>query len=126
MHLPAEPSERLSGGASVSNRPIIFVVEDEEDIARLISHNLQAAGFEVQSFVSGASDRTEAVRDLASLFLLDVMLPGIDGVGLCRQFRKPPALSAIPIICLAAKTPKADRVRGLELGGDDYIPKPFS
>jgi len=58
---------------------MIFVVEDDEDIARLISHNLQAAGFEVQSFVSGVSVLTEAVRDLPSLFLLDVMLPGIDG-----------------------------------------------
>ena len=113
MHLPAEPSERLSGGPSLSNRPIIFVVEDEEDIARLISHNLQAAGFEVQSFVSGASVLTEAVRELPSLFLLDVMLPGTDGFELCRQIRQTPALSAIPIIFLTAKTSEADRVKGL-------------
>src|SRR5437879_11239096 len=126
MHLPAEPSERLSGGASLSNRPIIFVVEDEEDIARLISHNLQAAGFEVQSFVSGASVLTEAVRESPSLFLLDVMLPGTDGFELCRQIRQTQALSAIPIIFLTAKTSEADRVKGLELGGDDYITKPFS
>jgi two-component system phosphate regulon response regulator PhoB len=127
MHLPAEPSERISGpGTSLPYRPTIFVVEDDEDIARLISHNLQAAGFEVQSFVSGASVLTEAVRDLPSLFLLDVMLPGIDGFELCRQIRQTPALSAIPIIFLTAKTSEADRVRGLELGGDDYITKPFS
>jgi len=126
MHLPAEPSERLSGDASLSNRPIIFVVEDEEDIARLISHNLQAAGFEVQSFVSGSSVLTEAVRESPSLFLLDVMLPGLDGFELCRQIRQTPALSVIPIIFLTAKTSEADRVKGLELGGDDYITKPFS
>src|ERR1700746_1359083 len=127
MHLPAEPSERISGPAtSLPYRPTIFVVEDDEDIARLISHNLQGAGFEVQSFVSGASVLTEAVRDLPSLFLLDVMLPGIDGFELCRQIRQTPALSAIPIIFLTAKTSEADRVKGLELGGEDYITKPFS
>src|ERR1700751_319793 len=126
MHLPAEPSERLNGGAALPYRPIIFVVEDEEDIARLISHNLQAAGFEVQSFVSGASVLTEAVRESPSLFLLDVMLPGTDGFELCRQIRQTPALSAIPIIFLTAKTSESDRVKGVELGGDDYITKPFS
>ena len=127
MHLPAESYER-TGGASrpESVRPVIYVVEDEEDIARLISHNLQAAGFEVQSFVSGASVLTEAVQEMPALFLLDVMLPGSDGFELCRHIRQTPALSAIPIIFLTAKTSEADRVKGLELGGDDYITKPFS
>jgi len=113
-------------GTSLPHRPMIFVIEDDEDIARLISHNLRADGFEVQSFASGASVLTEAVRDLPSLFLLDVMLPGIDGFELCRQIRQTLALSAIPIIFLTAKTSEADRVKGLELGGDDYITKPFS
>lgn len=127
MHLPAEPSERIgSTGPSLPYRPVVFVVEDEEDIAHLISLNLQASGFEVQSFVSGASVLTEAVRALPSLFLLDVMLPGIDGFELCRQIRQTPSLSAIPVIFLTAKTSEADRVKGLELGGDDYITKPFS
>ncbi|HVN20868.1 MAG TPA: response regulator transcription factor [Dongiaceae bacterium] len=127
MHLPAESSERTgSTGAPLPIRPVIFVVEDDEDIARLISHNLQAAGFEVQSFVSGASVLTEAVREMPTLFLLDVMLPGTDGFELCRQIRQTPALSAIPIIFLTAKTSEADRIKGLELGGDDYITKPFS
>src|ERR1700751_3685988 len=127
MHLPAEPSERINApGASLPFRPIIFVVEDEEDIARLISHNLQAAGFEVQSFVSGASVLTEAMREMPDLFLLDVMLPGADGFELCRHIRQTPALSATPIIFLTAKTSEADRIKGLELGGDDYITKPFS
>jgi two-component system phosphate regulon response regulator PhoB len=126
MHLPAEASERTTGANSLPYRPIIFVVEDDGDIARLISHNLQAAGFEVQSFISAASVLTEAVRELPSLFLLDVMLPGADGFELCRQIRLTPALSAIPIIFLTAKTSECDRVKGLELGGDDYITKPFS
>jgi two-component system phosphate regulon response regulator PhoB len=126
MHLPAEPSERVTGANSLPYRPIIFVVEDDEDIARLISHNLQAAGFEVQSFINAASVLTEAVRELPSLFLLDVMLPGTDGFELCRQIRQTPVLSVIPIIFLTAKTSESDRVKGLELGGDDYITKPFS
>src|ERR1700747_110453 len=127
MHFPAEPSERILGnGASGQIRPLIFIVEDEEDIARLISHNLQAAGFDVQSFVSGGSVVPEAVREMPSLFLLDVMLPGADGFALCRQIRQTPALSSTPIIFLTAKTAEADRVKGLELGGDDYITKPFS
>jgi DNA-binding response OmpR family regulator len=127
MHLPAAPSQRpATTGNPASFRPLIFVVEDEEDIARLISHNLQAAGFEVQSFVSGTSVLTEALRDMPALFLLDVMLPGADGFELCRHIRQTPALSATPIIFLTAKTAEADRVKGLELGGDDYITKPFS
>lgn len=106
--------------------PVIFIVEDDADIARLISHNLKIAGFEVQSFVSGASVLSEAVRDQPALFLLDVMLPGSDGFELCRHIRQTPVLSATPIIFLTAKTAEADRVKGLELGGDDYITKPFS
>src|SRR5579863_569283 len=127
MHFPSEPSERVfNPGATAPLRPVIFVVEDEEDIARLIAHNLQAAGFGVQSFVSGASVLTEAMRELPAMFLLDVMLPGTDGFELCRHIRQTPALSATPIIFLTAKTSEADRVKGLELGGDDYITKPFS
>ena len=127
MHQPVQIHERTgSPGGAASFRPVIFVVEDEEDIARLISHNLQAAGFEVQSFVSGASVLTEAVRQMPALFLLDVMLPGTDGFELCRHIRQTPALSGTPIIFLTAKTEEADRVKGLEMGGDDYITKPFS
>lgn len=127
MQLPSDSYEHTQGvGISGAARPLVFVVEDEEDIARLISHNLQAAGFEVQSFVDGASVVSEALRELPALFLLDVMLPGADGFDLCRQVRQTPVLSATPIIFLTARTSEADRVKGLELGGDDYITKPFS
>lgn len=115
-----------AAGLAGSARPLVFVVEDEEDIARLISHNLQAAGFEVLSFVSGGSVVSEALREMPALFLLDVMLPGTDGFEICRQIRQTPVLSSTPIIFLTAKTAEADRVKGLELGGDDYITKPFS
>jgi DNA-binding response OmpR family regulator len=127
MHSPIGSHEAVGeAGIAVVSRGLVFVVEDEEDIARLISHNLQAAGFDVQSFVSGASVVSEALRDTPSLFLLDVMLPGADGFELCRQIRQTPALSSTPVIFLTAKTAEADRVKGLELGGDDYITKPFS
>ena len=127
MHLPMGSYEPrgAAAGAGVP-RPLVFVVEDEEDIARLISHNLQAAGFHVQSFVNGASVVSEALREMPSLFLLDVMLPGADGFEICRQIRQTASLSATPIIFLTAKTAEADRVKGLEMGGDDYITKPFS
>ncbi|HUO25832.1 MAG TPA: response regulator transcription factor [Candidatus Aquilonibacter sp.] len=121
------PYELASDVGVVSTpRFLVFVVEDDEDIARLISHTLQAAGFDVQSFVGSNSVIPEALREAPSLFLLDVMLPGQDGFDLCRQIRQTPSLSVIPVIFLTAKTTEADRVKGLELGGDDYITKPFS
>ena len=127
MQLPGESYQRPNASSRMdAARPVIFIVEDDEDIARLISHNLQAAGFEVQSFVSGASVLGTAIREMPALFLLDIMLPGTDGFELCRHIRQTPMLSSIPIIFLTAKTAEADRVKGLELGGDDYITKPFS
>lgn len=127
MHFPAEPYERKGTGVQPGSAPpMVFVVEDDSDIARLIAHNLKAAGFEVQSFLNSASVLREALREQPALFLLDVMLPGSDGFELCRQLRQNPALAATPIIFLTAKASEADRVKGLELGGDDYITKPFS
>ena len=127
MYLPTDSYERNGNrAAGGSGRPLIFVVEDEEDISRLISHNLQTSGFAVQSFTSAARVLSEAVREMPALFLLDVMLPGTDGFTLCRQIRQTPALSAAPVIFLTAKTSEVDRIKGLELGGDDYITKPFS
>ena len=127
MNFPMGSCRPLGEAATPSvSRTLVFVVEDEEDIARLISHNLQAAGFDVQSFVSGGSVISEALREMPSVFLLDVMLPGADGFDLCRQIRQTPGLSSTPIIFLTAKTAEADRVKGLEMGGDDYVTKPFS
>src|SRR5579885_3284322 len=103
----AEPSPPTR---SPERRRRIFVVEDDSDIARLIRHNLEAADYEVEVFPRG----------------LGVLLPGIDGFDLCRRIRQTGMLSRIPVIFLTARTSEAERVKGLELGGDDYITKPFS
>lgn len=124
MQPPIYPVEPAPG--SVPHRPRIFVVEDDLDIARLIQHNLLAAGYEVRGFLSGDAVLAQAVREHPSLFLLDVMLPGIDGFDLCRQIRKNEVLARTPIIFLTARTDEVDRIKGLELGGDDYVTKPFS
>jgi DNA-binding response OmpR family regulator len=107
-------------------QPSIFVVEDEADIARLIRHHLETSGFTVRSFSSTHNVISEAEKQPPSLFLLDIMVPGGDGLGLCRRLRESASLGATPIIFLTAKAAESDRILGLELGGDDYITKPFS
>jgi two-component system phosphate regulon response regulator PhoB len=104
----------------------VFLVEDEPDIALLIRHHLEAAGFSVSSFLSGSGVVQAAEVSRPSLFLLDVLLPGGNGLDLCRRIRKTPALSKVPIIFVTARTGEPDRVAGLDLGADDYITKPFS
>jgi two-component system phosphate regulon response regulator PhoB len=104
----------------------IFLVEDDADIARLVRHQLEAAGFHVRTFATTTPVVSEAEKDHPTLFLLDIMVPGGDGLELCRVIRRRPALAAIPVIFLTAKSGEVDRVIGLELGADDYITKPFS
>ncbi len=104
----------------------IFVLEDDSDISRLVQHNLEAAGFMVRVFVTTAAVLADAERKTPDLFLLDIMVPGGDGLDLCRRIRRNPALASTPVIFLTARTSEADRVLGLELGADDYISKPFS
>ena len=107
-------------------RNLIFVVEDDLDISRLIEHNLSSAGYRVSAFVSGAAVVPSAERVQPVLFLLDIMLPGMSGFDLCRQIRQHEQLSKTPVIFLTARSTEPDRIRGFELGGDDYITKPFS
>jgi two-component system phosphate regulon response regulator PhoB len=104
----------------------IFLVEDDADIARLVRHQLETAGFQVRAFGTMSGVVGEAEKESPSLFILDIMIPGGDGLDLCRTIRKTAALAPIPVIFLTAKTAEADRVIGLELGADDYISKPFS
>src|SRR5215469_17367013 len=105
----------------------IFVLEDDTDIARLVRHHLEMAGYRVRTFSNTSPVVPEAQRERPSLFLLDIMVPGGDGLDLCRQIRQSgPPLAAMPIVFLTAKTAEADRILGLETGADDYITKPFS
>ena len=104
----------------------MLVVEDDHDIAELVAHYLQRAGYLTEVLNSG-SDVLPRVREQApDLVLLDLMLPGLNGLEICRAMRSEPTLAAIPIIMLTAKAEEADRIVGLELGGDDYVTKPFS
>src|SRR5690242_16116727 len=101
-------------------KPLIFVVEDDADIARLICYHLDSSGFATRWFPGSFSVIEEALHSPPSVFLLDIMIPGSDGLELCRHIRQTKMLSGIHIIFLTAKTAEVDRVRGLELGGDDY------
>lgn len=104
----------------------ILVVEDEEDIRELISYNLAREGFKVSSVASGEAALKAVKTALPDLVLLDLMLPGLDGLEICRQIRAHAASSRVPVLMVTAKGEEADVVTGLELGADDYIVKPFS
>ncbi len=116
----------LSPRYNIGVKPTIFVVEDDPDISRLVRHHLEAGGFTVKVFPTGHTVISESERQRPSLYILDIMVPGKDGLELCRQIRETPVLASIPVIFLTAKSSEADRVLGLELGADDYIAKPFS
>jgi two-component system phosphate regulon response regulator PhoB len=121
-----EGSANNSVGYNTAVKQTIFAVEDDTDISRLVRHHLEAAGYGVRSFPSAAGVIAEGEKQPPALFVLDIMLPGGDGLELCRRIRETPALAMIPVIFLTAKTTESDKIIGLELGADDYIPKPFS
>lgn len=104
----------------------IIVVDDEEDILQLLNFTLTKEGYRVTSFTSGDKVLKAVEKDPPDLVLLDLMLPGIDGMELCRRIKNNPATRPIPVIMLTAKSDETDVVSGLELGAEDYIPKPFS
>jgi DNA-binding response OmpR family regulator len=104
----------------------ILVVDDEPDAVELIEFNLRADGFDVSSAADGAEALKKARALLPDLIVLDVMLPELDGLEVCKLLRRDPNTAAIPIIMLTARAAELDRVLGLELGADDYITKPFS
>lgn len=104
----------------------ILIIEDEDDILAMIHFNLVKAGYRVECATTG-EDGYAMVRDTRpDLVLLDLMLPGMDGTEVCQRMRRSPDMSDIPIIMLTAKGEEHDVVKGLELGADDYVPKPFS
>ncbi len=104
----------------------ILVVEDSPDIADLIAHYLQGAGHSTTLTASGSDGLRLARAAPPDAIVLDLMLPGMDGLHVCQALRGEAATAAIPIIMLTARGEEADRIRGLELGADDYLTKPFS
>jgi two-component system phosphate regulon response regulator PhoB len=105
---------------------VIFVLEDDADIRRLVQYQLEGAGYSVKAYPSIGSIVQDAERQRPALFLLDIMVPGGDGLDLCKRLRQNTTLSSVPIIFLTARAAENDRVHGLELGADDYITKPFA
>jgi len=104
----------------------ILVVEDDDDILQLLKYNLTKEGYRATGAVSGEEALKAVKLSLPDLILLDLMLPGIDGLEVCRMLKRDDQTRNIPIIMLTAKGEEADIVTGLELGADDYITKPFS
>ena len=105
---------------------LIAVVDDEEDIVQLVGHHLKREGFKVKEFHNGRDFLSYIESVVPDLAVLDIMLPGIDGLEICKMLKNKNRTSSIPIIMLTAKATEADVVVGLELGADDYIVKPFS
>src|ERR1051325_5272606 len=104
----------------------IAIVEDEAELAALIEYNLVRHGYQAE-VLGGASGTLKALEQARpDLILLDVMLPEVDGFELCRQIRQSPVLGRTPVLFLTARSDEVDRVLGLEIGGDDYMTKPFS
>jgi DNA-binding response OmpR family regulator len=103
----------------------VFLLEDDADISRLVQYHVEKAGFTVRAFEAGRNVVSEAERTPPALFLLDVMVPDGDGMDVCRRLKAHPTLNTLPVIFLTARAAENDRVRGLELGADDYITKPF-
>ena len=111
---------------SASDKATILVVEDEADLREVIRYNLQREGFEVLESEDGEEGLEILRRQLPSLVLLDIMLPGMDGIEICRAIKLDRYTRAIPVIMVTAKGDESDIVLGLGVGADDYITKPFS
>jgi two-component system phosphate regulon response regulator PhoB len=122
-----EQSAAEESATAVNDRQKIFVVEDDADISRLVRHHLEAAGFRTRVYATTHAVLADALKERPALLVLDIMIPGGDGIELCRQIRQSgETLRGTPIVFMTARTSEADRIRGLEIGADDYITKPFS
>lgn len=108
------------------NMTEILIIEDEKDIAETLEYSLKKEGYRVARAHDGLNGLTKAEEKHPALILLDLMLPGLDGLEICRRLKKNPQTANIPIIMLTAKSEESDKLVGLELGADDYVTKPFS
>jgi len=108
------------------DRETILVVEDEEDLSELLRYNLEREGYAVSTVADGERALQLVKRERPALVILDLMLPGMPGVEVCKRLRADVATVRLPIVMVTAKSSEADRVVGLEMGADDYVIKPFS
>lgn len=115
-----------AGRISVSQKETILVIEDDPDIQELVQYNLEREGYQVYVCSDGEIGIQQAEKMTPDLILLDLMLPGLDGLSVCKKIRQTVATKDIPVIMLTAKSEESDVVIGLELGADDYVTKPFS
>ena len=104
----------------------ILVVEDQEEVQELLCHNLRREGFQVEAVCNGEDGLLLLLRKKPDLVLLDLMLPGMNGLEVCRRIKADPKTQNVPIIMVTAKAEEADVVAGIEMGADDYVTKPFS
>jgi len=110
----------------MSNPSTILIIEDEKDIAQLISYNLEQEGFRAKVAAEGQEGFEKALAELPDFIVLDLMLPKLGGLEVCRKLKSHPKAKHIPILILTAKGEEIDRVVGFEVGADDYMVKPFS
>ncbi len=106
--------------------PRILIVEDDEPLALLLRYNLEAEGYETETITRGDEAELRCKENMPDLIVLDWMLPGVSGIELCRRLRAQSATQTLPILMLTARGEEAERIRGLSLGADDYVVKPFS
>jgi two-component system alkaline phosphatase synthesis response regulator PhoP len=107
-------------------REKILIVEDEKDIIKMLEYNLKKEGFRILSVQDGEDALDSANKEHPDLIILDLMLPGMDGLEVCRNLKGDTKTASIPLIMLTAKSQESDKIVGLELGADDYMTKPFS
>src|SRR5690349_18387904 len=116
------PARRDAQAATM--RPRVLIVEDETALVELLRYNLEQSGFKVDVAFDGEEALRAVQEDVPDLILLDWMLPLMSGIEVCRQLRRQTATANVPIIMLTARGEEGDRVRGLDAGADDYVPKP--
>jgi two-component system, OmpR family, phosphate regulon response regulator PhoB len=128
LHSPRDrdSAAAMSRRAAVAVPTRILVVEDEQSLSILLRYNLEAAGYQVETVERGDEAELRIAEHVPDLVVLDWMLPGVSGVELCRRLRARRETERLPIIMLTARGEESDRVRGLSVGADDYVTKPFS
>ena len=104
----------------------VLLIEDDRDIVELVRYNLEREGFQVAAATDGASGLAQIRKTPPDILLLDLMLPKLSGLDICKEIRRDTSLNRLPILMLTARGEEADRVVGLEMGADDYVTKPFS